>query len=134
MNMATFVGFFVFFALTIWGRRLRENAFRSLSNDQRAAVTDKMANYTSTEMIPFAGALLGFVGIIMFRPGWLRVGFAIFLVVFVLLVAVFHLRARHRFRGLALPAAFLSQYENSRIVTYSAAGVLLMIGIWVLYL
>lgn len=59
MNMATFVGFFLFFALAIWARRLREKAFRSLSNEQMAEVTDKMPNYTSTEMIPFAGVLLG---------------------------------------------------------------------------
>ena len=60
MKMVTFVGFFLCLALAIWGRRLRENAFRSLSNEQTAAVIDKLPNYTSTEMIPFAGAPSGF--------------------------------------------------------------------------
>jgi len=133
MNMATFVGLFLFLALAIWGRRLREKSFRLLSIEQMAAVTDKMRNYTSTEMIPFAGALLGLLGILVFRPEWLGVGYAMFLGVIVLLVVVFHWRARRRFRALGLPAAFLSQYEHSRIVSYSALGVLLGIGVWVLY-
>ena len=131
--MATVAGFFLFVALTIWGRRLREKAFRSLSNEQTAAVADKIHNYTSTEMIPFAGVLLGLLGILVFRPEWLRAGFVIVLGVIVLLVVVFHVRARRRFRELSLPAAFMSQYETSRIVTYSALGVLLAIGVWVLY-
>jgi hypothetical protein len=41
LNLAICVGFVLFFALAIFGRRLRENAFRSLSNDQRALVVDK---------------------------------------------------------------------------------------------
>lgn len=133
MNMTTFVAFVLLLALSIWGRRLRESAFRRLSVEQKIQVADKLPNYTSTEMIPFAGLLLGLVGIVLFRPGWLRAGFAIVLPLFVVLVTVFHARTRHRFRGLGLPASFLSQYEHSRFVTYSAIGVPLAIVAWVLY-
>jgi hypothetical protein len=131
--MTTFVGFVLFLALAIWGRKLREDAFRALSLEQRAQVADKIPNYTSTEMIPFAGPLIGLVFILLFKLAWLKVGSAIFLVAIVLLVTVFHLRARHRFRELGLPAVFLSQYENSRIVSYSALGVPLTLFAWVLY-
>jgi hypothetical protein len=92
-----------------------------------------MPNYTSTEMIPFAGLLLGLVSILLFRLAWLRVAFAIFLALVVLLVSVLHLRARHQFRKLGLPAAFLSQYEHSRIISYSALGVPLAMFAWVVY-
>jgi sterol desaturase/sphingolipid hydroxylase (fatty acid hydroxylase superfamily) len=133
MNMATFVGFVLLFALSIWGRRLREKAFRELSIEQKIQVTDKIPNYTSTEMIPFAGLLLGLVGILLFRLAWLSVAFAIFLPLIVFLVSVLHLRTRHRFRKLGFPAAFLSQYEHSRIISYSALGVPLAIFAWVIY-
>jgi hypothetical protein len=133
MNVTTFVGFVLLFALSIWGRRLREKAFCELSIEQKVQVTDKMPNYTSTEMIPFAGLLLGLVSILLFRLAWLRVAFAIFLALVVLLVSVLHLRARHRFRKLGLPAAFLSQYEHSRIISYSALGVPLAMFAWVVY-
>jgi hypothetical protein len=133
MNVTIFVGFVLLFALSIWGRRLREKAFRELSIEQKVQVTDKMPNYTSTEMIPFAGLLLGLVGMLLFRLAWLRVAFAIFLPLIVLLVSVLHLRARHRFRKLGLPAAFLSQYQQSRIISYSALGVPLALFAWVVY-
>jgi hypothetical protein len=128
-----FVGFVLLFGLSIWGRRLREEAFRGLSVEQRVQVIDKMPNYTAAEMTPFAGLLLGLVGILLFRLAWLRVAFAIFLPLIVLLVSVLHLRARHRFRGLGLPATFLSQYGNSRIVTYSALAVPLAMVAWIVY-
>ena len=92
-----------------------------------------MPNYTAAEMVPFAVLLLGLVGVLLFRLAWLRVALAIFLPLIVLLVSVFHLRARHRFRKLALPASFLSQYEHSRIVTYSALAVPLAMLAWVVY-
>jgi hypothetical protein len=133
MNVTIFVGFVLLFALSIWGRRLREKAFRELSIEQKVQVTDKRPNYTSTEMIPFAGLLLGLVGMLLFRLAWLRVAFAIFLPLIVLLVSVLHLRARHRFRKLGLPAAFLSQYQQSRIISYSALGVPLALFAWVVY-
>jgi hypothetical protein len=133
MNMTTFVAFVLFFALSIWGRRLREKAFRQLSVEQKVQVTDKMPNYTSTEMIPFAGPLLGLLAIVLFRLEWLSVAFAIFLPLIVLLVSVLHVRTRHRFRKLGLPAAFLSDYETSRIVSYSALAIPLAILAWVIY-
>jgi len=131
--MTIFVGFIVFLGLTIWGRRLRERAFRELSVEQKAQVADKMPNYTAAEMIPFAGLLLALVSIMLFRLDWLGVAFAIFLPLIVLLVSVLHLRARHRFRKLGLPTPFLSKYENSRIVSYSALAVLLAMFTWVVY-
>jgi hypothetical protein len=134
MKLPVFVGFVLFVALTIWGRRLREQAFRALPIEYKVQVSDKIPNYTSTEMIPFASLLLGFLGILLFRPGWLMAGFALFLAATVLLVAVLHVRAQHRFRALGLPATFQAQYEHSRIVTYTAAGVPLAITAWVLYL
>ena len=96
-------------------------------------MTDKMPNYTSTEMIPFAGLLLGLVGILLFRLAWLRVAFAIFLPLIVLLVSVLHLRTSRRFRKLDLPPVFLSQYEQSRIISYGALGVPLALFTWVVY-
>jgi hypothetical protein len=133
MKMTTFVGLALFFSLGIWGRSLREKAFRALSVEQKVQVADKMANYTSGEMIPFVGLMLGLLAIMLFRPGWLRAAFAIFVALLLVLVSAFHLRARDRFRTLGLPAAFLSQYEHSRIVAYSSLGVLLAIWAWVLY-
>jgi sterol desaturase/sphingolipid hydroxylase (fatty acid hydroxylase superfamily) len=133
VNVATFVGFVLVFALSIWGRRLREEAFRALSVEQRVQVADKMPNYTSTEMIPFAGLLLSLVGILLFRLEWLSAALPIVLLLLVLLVTVLHLRARQRFRQLGLPTTFLSQYENSRIVTYSAFAIPLAIFAWVVY-
>ena len=58
----------------------------------------------AAEMIPFAG-FLALVGVRLFRLAWLRIAFAIFLPLNVLLVSVLHLRARHRLRKLGLPAA-----------------------------
>jgi hypothetical protein len=49
-------------------------------------------------------------------------------------VGTLHFRTRHRFRGLGLPATFLSRYEHSRIVTYSALAVLVAMAGWVVYL
>ena len=72
MNLTIFIGFVVFFALAISGRRLRERAFRELSVEQRVQVADKMPNYTAAEMIPAAGLLLGLVGVLLFRLAWLR--------------------------------------------------------------
>ena len=59
MKMTTFVGLAFFFSLGVWGRSLREKAFRALSVEQKVQVADKMANYTSGEMIPFVGLMLG---------------------------------------------------------------------------
>ena len=133
MKVTIFTGLALFFLLGIWGRRLREKAFRALSVEQKVQVADKRGNYTSGEMIPLVGLMLGLLAILLFRPGWLRGAFAIFLALLVLLVSAFHLRARHRFRTLGLPSAFLSQYEHSRIVTYSSLAVLLAIWAWILY-
>lgn len=69
MKMTTFVGLALFFCLGIWGRSLREKAFRGLSVEQKAQVADKMANYTAGEMIPFVGLMLGLLAILLFRPG-----------------------------------------------------------------
>lgn len=134
MNMTIFVGLILFFGLSIWGRSLREKAFRELSVEQKVQVSDKMPNYTAAELIPFAGLLLALAGVLLFRLVWFRAAFAIFLLLNVVLVSVLHLRARDRFRKLGLPAPFLSQYENSRIVTYSALGVLLALFALVVYL
>jgi len=133
MKLTTFVAFVVSFALSIWGRRLRENAFGELSDNDRIRVSDKMPNYTSTEMVPFAGLLLGLVGILLFRLAWLRVAYSIFLPLLVLLVAGIHLRTRRRFRTFDLPAAFVSQYEQSRIVSYSALVVPFTVVGWIVY-
>ena len=134
MNLTTFVTFSLFFALAISGRRLRERAFRLLNAEQKAAVIDKLANYTSGEMIPFAGLLLGLLAAVIFRPDLLSAIFGAFSVAIVLLTAVFHLRARRRFSQLGLPASFLSEYETSRIVTYSALALQLGLGACALYL
>ena len=117
----------------IWGRRLRESAFRGLSTEQRISVIDKMTNYTVTEMTPLAGLILALVGLLLFRPHWLRAGFAGVTVLIVLVITVFHLRTRHRFRHLGLPTAFLSAYEYSRLVTYSGLAVILGLLALVLY-
>jgi len=131
--MTIFVGLILFFGLSIWGRRLRENAFRELPIEQKIMVADKMPNYTAAELIPFAGLLLGLAGVLLFRLAWFTTAFGIFLPLNVVLVSVLHLRARHRFRKLGLPTPFLSQYENSRIVTYSALAVLLALFAWFVY-
>jgi hypothetical protein len=133
MNVTIFVGFVLLFALAISGRSLRERAFRELSVEQKVQVADKMPNYTAAETIPFAGVLLALVGILLFRLAWLRVAFAVFLPLMVLLVSVLHLRTSRRFRMLDLPAAFLSQYEHSRIISYSALAVPLAMFAWVVY-
>jgi hypothetical protein len=131
--VSVFVGVVLLLGLSIWGRRLREKAFRVLSAEQRVQVVDKMPNYTAAEMIPFAGLLLGMVFILLFRLAWLRVALAMFLPLIVLLVCVLHLRARHRFRQLGLPATFLSLYGHSRIVSYSALAVPLGMVAWFVY-
>ncbi len=133
MKMTMFVGLTLFFSLGVWGRSLREKAFRALSVEQKVHVVDKMANYTSGEMIPFVGLMLGLLAILLFRPEWLKAAFLIFVLLVVVFVSAFHVRARHRFRSLGLPAAFLSQYEYSRIVAYSSLAVLLATWAWVLY-
>ena len=133
LNVTIFVGFCCVMVLTIWGRRLRESAFRALSAEQRISVIDKLPNYTATEAIPLAGLILALVGLVLFRPQWLRVGFAVFAVLFVLVVTVFHLRTRHRFRHLGLPTAFLSAYEYSRFFTYSGLAATLGWFGWVVY-
>jgi hypothetical protein len=69
----------------------------------------------------------------LFRLAWITTAFAIFLPLNMVLVSALHLRARHRFRKLGLPAPFLSQYETSRIITYSALAVLLAMFAWVVY-
>ena len=132
MNVLLFVTVVLFFALAITGRRLRERAFRLLSVEQKALVVDKVANYNSAELIPFAGLMLGFSATLLFRQEWLKVVLSAFLVGMVLLTAVFHVRARRRFSQLALPESFLSEYETSRIVTYSALAFPLGLGAWVL--
>jgi hypothetical protein len=134
MNGTIFVAFCFVFGLTIWGRRLREEAFRALPTEQKIKVTEKVANYSSTEMIPFAALLLVLLGVLLFRPEWLRAGAAVCLTLIVVLVGMFHVRAHRRFRELGLPAAFLSQYEKSRIVTYSALAVPIGTIVWILYL
>ena len=134
MNTAIFVGFVLFFALAIWGRTLREEAFRSLTAEQRASVTDKVPNYTATEMIPFAGAILALVWLLLFWPEWLRAGASVCLSFILVLVGAFHVRARRRFRALGLPGAFLERYEKSRIVSYSALAVPMTVMLWILFL
>ena len=135
MNIGIFVGFCLTMALTIWGRTLRERAFRELSPGERSRVVDKLPNYSATEMIPFAVLTLGFVGMLLLRPQWLRAAFALYAVLMVALVVVFHLQTRHRFWQLGLPEAFLSKYEYSRWVSYSALAVLLaFVGWFVCYL
>ena len=132
LNVLIFVTVVLFFALAISGRRLRERAFRLLSVEQKAAVVDKMANYNSAELIPFAGLMLGFAATLLFRHEWLKAVLSAFLVGMVLLTAAFHVRARRRFSQLALPTSFLSEYETSRIVTYSALVFPLGLGVWLL--
>ena len=134
VDWVTFLALVLFFALAIVGRRLRERAFRLLAAEQKAAVFDKMANYSSAEMIPFAGLVLGFLATTIFRPGLLKAVFGAFLVAIVLLTAAFHLRARRRFLQLGLPSSFVSAYEKSRVLTYSALAVPLALGVWVVYL
>ena len=73
MKVTIFTGLALFFLLGIWGRRLREKAFRALSVEQKVQVSDKRGNYTSGEMIPLVGLMLGLLAILLFRPGWLRV-------------------------------------------------------------
>ena len=133
MKITIFVGFWFVMGLTIWGRRLRERAFCALSSEQRASVLDKLPNYSSVEMIPFAGLILGLVGLLLFRPQSLRVGFVAFAVLIVLLVAVLHLRTRDRFRQLGLPAVFVSAYEYSRFVSYSGLAATLGLFAWIIY-
>ena len=133
LKTTTFVAFALTFALSIWGRSLREKAFRELSGSDQARVADKIRNYTATETIPFAGLLLGLVAVLLFRLAWLRLAYAIVLALLVLLVSVIHVRTRRRFRGLALPASFLAQYERSRIVSYAAFGVPLATMAWLVY-
>jgi hypothetical protein len=116
----TVLGVLLSLALTIVGRRLREEAFRALPMEQKIEVVDKLHNYTSTELIPFTALFAGLVGVGALRPEWMTVAFAVFVLLIVPLVAVFHVRTRHRFRELGLSAAFLSQYEQSRWVSYSA--------------
>lgn len=134
MNTIIFFAFVLFFGLTIWGRRLREEAFRALSAEQRANIADKLPNYSSTEMIPFAALLLSLLGVGLFRPEWLRRGVAVCIPLIVFLVSMFHVRARHRVRAVDLPEAFLVRYERSRIVTYSALALLIGAMVWMLYL
>ena len=119
MNMLIFVAFVLGVGFTTWGRRLRERAFLGLSLEQRVQVADKMVNYTATETIPFSVLILSLVAIQLFKPAWLKAAFAIFLPILVLLITVLHMRTRHRFRQLRFPATFVSQYENSRMVSYS---------------
>jgi sterol desaturase/sphingolipid hydroxylase (fatty acid hydroxylase superfamily) len=71
MNRIIFVAFVLSFALTIWGRKLREEAFRSLLAEQRTQVADKIPNYSATEMIPFAVVILTLVWLLLFWPEWL---------------------------------------------------------------
>lgn len=82
---------------------------------------------------PFKVESPGLVGILLFRLAWLRVAYAIVLPLLVLLVTVVHARTRRRFRTFDLPWAFLSQYEYSRIVTYSALVVPLAMFAWIVY-
>src|SRR4051794_9349676 len=86
MKMTIFAGLALVFSLGIWDRSLREKAFRALSVEQKVQVAEKRDNYTSGEMIPFVGLMLGFLAILLFRPGWLRAAFAIFLPLLVLTV------------------------------------------------
>jgi hypothetical protein len=130
MNVGIFVGVCLTMALTIWGRTLRERAFHELSPGERSRVLDKLPNYSATEMIPFAGLTLGLVGLLLFRPVWLKAGFALYAVLTVTLVVVFHLRTRRRFRQLGLSEGFLSAYEYSRWVSYSALAVPLAFFAW----
>ena len=129
--MAILAGLALFFALTVWGRRLRENAFRQLPPEATAKVINKLPSYTATEQIPFAGLILGLVAVLLFRNEWITIAFPTFIVLIVILVAVLHVRTRNRFRAVGLPMTFQSQYEKSRIVTYSALGVLISISVWV---
>jgi hypothetical protein len=92
---------------------------------------DKVPNYSAAEMIPLGGLTVGLVGLVLFRPQWLRAGFAVYTVLTVTLVVVFHFRTRGRFRLLGLPVTFRSAYESSRRVTYSALAVLLALFAWV---
>lgn len=133
VNVTTFVAFVLGVALSIWGRSLREDAFRQLSSNQQLRVSDKMPNYTATETIPFGVLLLGLVAVMLFRLAWLKVAFAIFLPAFLFFVVAIHWRTRRRFRTSGLPAAFLSQYERSRVVTYSAVCVPLALIAWLIY-
>ena len=132
MNVLIFVAVVLFFALAISGRRLRERAFRLLSVEQKATVVDKLANYNSAELIPFAGLMVVLSATLLFRQEWLKAVFSAFLVGTVLLTAAFHVRARRRFSQLALPASFLSEYETSRLVTYSALAFPVGLGVWLL--
>ena len=133
MKMTTFAAFVLSIALSIWGRRLREQAFGVLSASEKGRVADKVPNYTSAEMLPFAALLLGLVGVVLFRLVWLKAAYSMILPLLVLLVTVFHVRTRRRFRSSGLPAAFLSAYEHSRIVTYSALVVPLALFAWLVY-
>lgn len=103
MNITIFVAFVLFFVLTIWGRRLREQAFRALPPEQSVNVVEKRPSYSSTEMIPFAALMLGLLSLTLFWPEWLRTGVALCLPLIVLLVGIFHVRARRRFRELSVP-------------------------------
>jgi hypothetical protein len=103
VNITIFVAFVLFFVLTIWGRRLREQAFRALPPEQSVNVVEKRPSYSSTEMIPFAALMLGLLSLTLFWPEWLRTGVALCLPLIVLLVGIFHVRARRRFRELSVP-------------------------------
>lgn len=132
VDMATFGSVTLFFALTIAGRRLRERAFRLLSAEQKASIIDKLANYTSAELIPFASLILGFLATLALRPEWFDTMLGMLLSGIVILTVIFHFRTRRRFLRLRLPASFLSEYERSRVVSYCALAFPLGLGAWVL--
>ena len=114
MNRTIFVAFCFVFGLTIWGRRLREEAFRALPTEQKIKVTEKMANYSSDRDDSVRRTLLLILlGLLLFRPEWLRAGAAVCLPLIVVLVGIFHVRARRRFRELGLPAAFSCRSTRS---------------------
>jgi hypothetical protein len=130
MTLTTFVQLFLVLALTIIGRHLRENAFRDLPAEHKVLVADKMANYTSVELVPFLGLTLALLALALFASEWLKRGTVVFVALVVVLVAVFHIRTRHRFRALGVPAAFFVRYETSRIVSYCALAALLSSLVW----
>jgi hypothetical protein len=139
MQLITLVGLVVFVGLSIVGRRLREQAFRALPVEHRVKVIDKVANYSPAETIPFAALVLAYAALVLALAGLgllrlesLKLTFTVFGVLFMSLVGILHFRTRHRFHKLGLPAAFLSRYEHSRVVSYSALAILVATAVWVL--
>lgn len=55
------LGIIVFIGLTIWGRVVQEKGLRALSDEQRAAVLEKVAATRKWSIIFLAGIVLGFL-------------------------------------------------------------------------